>query len=190
MSTSTESERVSSKSHAEIIREAHRIGESALYSAKGHFNSAEIWGWFHYALGLTTVALAAIAGAKALSKIDADGNITAILSITVAVLSGVTTFLNPNKAKSDHLTAGNQYLAIVNKARIFRAIECWGESSDQTLTAKLIKLSEEQAALNKASPQISIVAYWLAKRGIARGEGQFAVDEKPGDDKPAGGRPV
>ncbi len=170
------SERAVSKTRDEIGREAQRIEEAALYSSKGHFKAAEIWGWSHHVLGLAIVVLAAIAGAKAFSKIDADGTIAGILSITVAVLSSVATFLNPNKNKTDHLSAGNKYEALVNRVRIFRTIECWGESSDQALAAKLMKFSEEKAVLNQASPQISFIAYSLAKRGIGRGEAAYLAD--------------
>src|SRR5687768_13912726 len=115
MAVSTTSERSPSKSHEEIIREAHRIEEAALYSSKGHFNAAEIWGLFHVVFGLVIVVLAAVAGAKAFSRIDDDGTIAGVLSILVAVLTSVTTFLHPNKKKAEHLTAGNQYAALLNR---------------------------------------------------------------------------
>ena len=178
MSAASTSERAVSKTREEIIKEAERIEEAALYSSKGHFKAAEIWGWSHLILGLLTVILAAAAGAKAFSRIDADGTMAGILSIAVAVLSAATTFLHPNKKSTDHLSAGNKYEALVNKARIFRTIECWGESSDQTLSAKLGRYSEEKATLNQASPQISFIAYKLAKRAIQRGEGNYLADTR------------
>jgi hypothetical protein len=174
-----------SKAREEIVKEASRIEEAAVYSYKGHFNSAEMWRWAHYLLGLTTVVLATVAGAKAFSAIDTDGTMAGALSILVAVLSAMTTFLNPNKKAADHLSAGNKYEALANRVRILRTIECWGDSSDATLTSKLKGHSDERASLNKASPPIGFIAYRLAKWGISRGEATFAVDSAP----PAGKAP-
>jgi len=189
MSAASTSERAVSRTREEIVREAQRVEEASLYSSKAHFKAAEMWGWSHLLLGLVTVVLAAVAGAKAFSKIDADGTMAGMLSIVVAVLSAVTTFLNPNKKTSDHLSAGNKYDALVNKVRIFRTIDCWGESSDQALSAKLKSFSDEKAALNQASPQVSFIAYHLAKWGIERGEGGYSVDAKPDNNAtPGGGR--
>lgn len=179
MSEVSTGERAVSAMRGEIGKEAQRIEESAQTSAKGHFKAAEIWGVAHVVLGLLIVILAAIAGAKAFSKIDADGTIAGVLSIAVAVLSSVATFLNPSKMKTDHLSSGNKYEALVNRVRIFRTIECWGDSSDQALSARLMKLSEEKAVLNLASPQIPFIAYWLGKRGISRGEASYKVDDSP-----------
>lgn len=182
MAAATTSERASSKPHGEILNETSRIEEAASYSSKGHFKAAEMWGLCHIVLGLLIVVLAAFAGAKAFAKIDADGTLVGFISIGVAVLTGVTTFLNPNKKKSDHLSAGNKYAALVSRVRIFRTIDCWGDSSDQALSAKLIRHTDELATLNQASPQISSLAYRLAKAGIGRGETAYAVDAKPKDD--------
>lgn len=177
-------ERGVSRPRDEIVKEAARIEEAALYSSKGHFKAAEMWGWFHVILGLLIVALAAVAGAKAFSKIDADGTMAGVLSIAVAVLSAVATFLNPNRRASDHLSAGNKYDALISKARIFRTIECWGDMPDQVLSDQLKRYSAEKASLNTASPQISFIAYRLAKAGIQRGEGVYAADANPEDRKP------
>jgi hypothetical protein len=98
-----------SRSRVEIIREASRIEESALHSAKGHFKAAALWGHFHLAVGLPMVALAAVAGASAFARIDQDKSLAGILSLIVVVLSSITTFLNPNKRASDHLNAANKY---------------------------------------------------------------------------------
>lgn len=177
--TASTAERPVSRAHDEIVAEAQRIEEAALYSSKGHFKAAEMWGLFHLGFGLAIVILAAIAGAKAFSKLDTNGIIAGWLSILVAVLSSVTTFLSPHKKQQDHLSAGNEYEALRNRVRIFRTIECWGDSSDATLSAALIKFAEDKDSVNRASPQISFLAYRLAKFGIDHGEGDFKVDAKP-----------
>ena len=179
-------ERGTSRPRDEIVKEAARIEEAALYSSKAHFNAAELWGLAHLGLGLLIVTLATIASAKAFSNIDTDGTIAGVLSIIVAVLTSVVTFLNPNKRAADHMSAGNKYDALLNKVRIFRTIECWGDAPDRELADQLRRYSEEKTALNKPSPPISFVAYRLARRGIRQGEGAYAADAKPEDRKPSG----
>jgi hypothetical protein len=154
-------------------------------TSKAHFKAAEIWGWFHIALGLPTVVIAGIAGASAFGRLDTGGVLAGYLSIAVVVLSSITTFLDPHKRASEHLTAGNKYDALLNKVRIFRTIECW-EQSDEVLSDRLKRHSEDKSALNQSCPQISFIAYRLAKWGIVRGEGAYSVDGKPADKKSAG----
>jgi len=175
--TSTGTERSISRTREEIIREAKRIEESVLYSSKGHFKAAALWGQFHIILGLPMVVLAAVAGASAFAQLAKDRTLAGILSIIVVVLSSITTFLNPNKKASEHLNAGNKYDALMNKIRIFRIIECWEETSDQVLSERLKRHSEDKTVLNQGSPQIPWPAYRLAKRGIRRGEADFEVDK-------------
>lgn len=175
----TTAERAISKTREEIIKEAKRIEEGALFSSKGHFKAAALWGQFHIGLGLPMVVLAAVAGAAAFAQFDSDTTLTGVLSIIVVVLSSISTFLNPNKKASEHLNAGNKYDALLNKVRIFRTIECWDESSDQILSERLKRHSEDKSILNQISPQIPWPAYLLAKRGIRKGEAEYDVDKLP-----------
>jgi hypothetical protein len=167
-------ERSISKTREEIIKEAMRIEESALFSSKGHFNTAALFGLVNLSLGLPMVVLAAVAGASAFSQFDKDGTLTGTLSIVVVILSSINTFLNPNKRASEHRTAGNKYDALLNRVRIFRTIECWeGDSDkDKVLTERLMRHSEDKTTLNQHSPQILWLAYHLAKWGIRKGEAE------------------
>lgn len=179
------SERSVSRTHEEIGKEAARIEEAALLSSKAHFKASEIWGWFHITLGLPTVIIAGLAGAVAFARLDSTGLWAGYLSIAVVVLSSITTFLDPNKRASEHLLAGNKYDALLNKVRIFRTIECWEDHPDQVLSDRLKRHSEDKSILNQSCPQISFIAYHLAKCGIRRGEGEYAVDRQPGGGTPA-----
>lgn len=170
-------EKVVSRTRDEVIKEAQRIEESALHSSKGHFNEAAIAGWLHVILGLPMVVLAAITGAAAFTKFDQQGILTGVLSIIIVVLSSINTFLNPNKKATDHLNAGNRYEALLNKVRIFRTIECWEQESDQVLSERLKRYSEDKSTLNQNSPQIGWLAYRMAKWGIRNGEANFEVDK-------------
>ena len=185
----TTAEKAISKTKDEIIKEAQRIEESALYSAKGHFVAANFWTNFHLWIGIPMVLLAAIAGASALSQFDPKHIVAGIISIIVAALSGVMTFLNPNEKASTHLNAGNNYDALQNKVRMFWSIDCWKEESEQVLTEKLKYFSEQKDRLNQSSPQIPRWAYQRAKKGILEGEADYKVDNEKKDLPPSSAEP-
>ena len=121
--------------------------------------------------------LSAIAGASALSQFDPRHVIAGLISILVAALSGVMTFLNPNEKASVHLNAGNNYDSLMNRARIFWSIDCWRDESEQVLTEKLKYLSEQKDKLNQSCPQVPRWAYNIARKGIKDGEGDYTVDK-------------
>jgi hypothetical protein len=174
-------ERPASKARDEIIREAKRLEESTLLSFKGHHNAARGWTNRNLWLGIPMVVISAIVGAAAFSQYAKDypllGILAGLMSIAVAVLSGITTFLNPNDRESAHLTAAHGYDKLNNDSRLFWSIECWQENSDEVLTSKLRELVERKNELNTASPQVPPWAYKLAKKGIAAGEASFEVDK-------------
>lgn len=158
------------------VREVLDAGleESSLYSAKGHFAAAHSWASFHLIIGIPVVVLAAVAG----SSFICNNNILAgDLSLIIAVLSAIMTFLNPNERSSSHLNAGNGYDTLQNEVRIFRAGDCWREDSEQILTERLKNFSDQKGKLNQGSPQIPWWAYQIAKRGIKAGEGSYEVDK-------------
>lgn len=177
----TTAERPVSIARTEIIKEAKRLEETTLHSAKGHYQAAEGWTNRNLWLGLPTVILSAIVGATAFSRYaDAYWPVSAsagVMSIIVTVLSGITTFLNPNEKKSAHFNAAHAYDTLNNDARLFWSIECWGEESDEILTSKLRELVGRKNKLNSTSPQIPPWAYLRAKVGIEGGQADFAVDK-------------
>lgn len=173
-------ERPLSRTREEIMKEAKRIEEDALYSSKGHFAAAHLWGNFHLWVGVPMVVLAGTSGAAALARFDKSSVIAGVLSLVVVGLSAVMTFLNPNAKAGGHLNAGNNYEAMRDRARVFWAIECWRGDSDEVLTDKLKQLCDQKDKLNHGSPQIPRWAYRKAKRGVAEGEATHSVD-KPGN---------
>jgi len=179
-------EKPASKARDEIIREAKRLEESTLYSFKGHHCAANGWTNRHLWLGIPTVIISAVVGAATLSQYAKEYPGVAILagflSIAVTVLSGITTFLNPNDRQSGHFTAANAYDKLNNDSRLFWSIECWQENSDEVLTSKLRELIDRKSELNSSSPQIPPWAYAQAKKGIDAGEADFKID---GAQKPA-----
>ncbi|MCK1354637.1 SLATT domain-containing protein [Bradyrhizobium sp. CW7] len=173
-------ERPASKALDEIIREAKRLEESTLYSMKGHHVASNGWSNRNLWLGLPVVVISALVGATTFSQYaetyPALKVVAGLLSVAVAVLSGITTFLNPNDKESAHLSAAHGFDKLNNDARLFWSVDCWQEASDVVLTSQLKELVERKNELNSNSPQIPGWAYRRAKAGIIAGEAKFEVD--------------
>lgn len=78
---------------------------------KGHFVTAEFWSGFHLWVGIPTAILAAVAATSAFASWEIAAG---VVSIVIAALSAVSTFLNPNEKAAAHLNAGNSYDALLS----------------------------------------------------------------------------
>lgn len=165
-----------SQRRQEFIKEAQRIEEATMHSSKSHFAAAAMWRAMHVGLGIPTTILASIAAASAFSKMDSSHSIGGWISIVVAVLSALTTFLNPPAKANAHFTAGNNYGALRDKTRMYRTIDCLNDSGE-ALAKRLRELCDEKNELNQESPQIPWFGRCFAKRGIAAGEAAYNVDK-------------
>ena len=106
-----------------IISEAKRIEEDSLYSAKGHFCIGLRWTRLYLWLGGISVVLSAMAGVSAFSQFDYHNIIAGGISIIVAGLTAVITFINPNERAFIHKKSGNMYNSLKN--RCFRVLSCF-----------------------------------------------------------------
>src|SRR6185437_15107211 len=103
-----------------IQAELERIEEDCIHSGKAHFNAGDRWTGYHYCLGLPAVVLSAMAG-TAFFKDYATA--AGVMSVVVAILTALMTFLKPSERASAHKGCGDQYLALRNDARVFREIK-------------------------------------------------------------------
>jgi len=158
-----------------IINEAKRIEEDSLYSAKGHFYAGQCWVNTNLWLGGIAAVLSAIAGASALSQFDYHNIVAGSLSIIVAGLTAIITFINPNERASVHQKAGNRYNALRNDTKIFYDIEL-SEIDDKKATEDLKKLNDRRNKLNLESYQIPKWAFEKARKGIEEGEAKYKID--------------
>lgn len=163
----------------QIVREAQRVEEDSLYSAKGHFVAARGWRSFHFIIGVPTAILAAVAGASALSQMSNGGIVAGVLAIIVTALTAVSTFLNPNEKAAAHLNAGNRYNSLRNRARIFREIEVSSGEPEGALLKRLNEMAAQRDELNQNSPPIPRWAFRGARSSIAKGEATYQVDHAP-----------
>ncbi len=162
----------------QVAREARRIEEDTLYSAKGHFSAAHVWGNLHLWLGVPAALIAGVAGVSALAEFDNHGTVAAVLALTVAALTAVATFLKPEERVAQHREYGNRYNALRNRSRIFADIEV--TTLDERLVDRLLDLSGERDELNQTAPQIPRWAFRRAKRGIETGQATYRVDSESG----------
>lgn len=160
-----------------ILTEAKRIEEDSLYSAKGHFYAGQCWVNVNLWLGGIASVLAAIAGTSALSKFAYHDIVAGGLSIIVAGLTAVITFINPNEKAAVHQKAGNKYNALRNDTRIFCDIEI-NEMDDKKAIDDLKKLNGRRNKLNIESDQIPKWAFEKARRGIEEGEANYKIDKQ------------
>ena len=176
---STTSEAEPSKARGEIAIEASRIEEGALFSSKRHFETARIWGWFHWITGLPLVVLAALSNASTstIEVVDSIAPISTYIPLALLLLSVLSTFIDAQKRMVAHQSCGNAYDALVNEVRIFRTIGCASDEVDKVLTAQLENLSNQKDRLNETSPATPWPAYLLAKIGIWMGQAEYAVDK-------------
>jgi hypothetical protein len=158
-----------------IINEAKRIEEDSLHSAKGHFCAAQCWVNINLGLGSVSAVLSAIAGASALSQFEHHNIFAGILSIIVASLTGVITFINPNERSVVHQKARNKYNALRNDTRIFYDLEIT-EVDDKVAFNDLKKLNDRRNKLNADSVQIPKRAFKKGRKGIEEGEAKYMVD--------------
>ncbi len=162
----------------EIISECLRLEEDAVHSAKGHLNAEGLWGSVHLWIGIGIATSAALAGIGFFTTFP---QFAGYLAFVAAVLSGVSTALNPEKLAASHGVAGRKYNSLKNDARIFRTIGTT-EPDLPVVHAKFEALSNKRNDLNEASPGIPWIAYALAKRAIRKQENIYRVDED-GDEK-------
>lgn len=156
-----------------LALEAGRIEEDALYSSRGHFQAALIWGRIHLWVGLPIAVLAAIGGAVGLKSHPVPA---AMIAAAVAALTAGATFLNPSGRSQSHHTSGVRFNSLRNQVRIFREVDLRTDISIGDLTEKLRIHAAKRDELNEASPQIPRWGFVRARKSIEAGEAAYAVD--------------
>lgn len=157
-----------------ILLELQRVEESAKHSMASQFALGQQYRTVDLIAGIPATALAAIAGVTALAS--ATGRITAgIIALVAAGLSAIVAFLGAAQRASQATAAGNEYLAIVNDARRARLIDValLDSAGARDLLRSLTDRAHEQ---NKAAQPPNVIARWIGKRSIARGDREHQVD--------------
>ncbi|HEY9826674.1 MAG TPA: SLATT domain-containing protein [Stenomitos sp.] len=164
-----------------IRNEAKHIHGASYWAAERHYAAETPWYQANYWLGVPSVILAAIASASAFSNWK-SGVAAGILSIAVAVLSSLNTFLNPNKKANAHHSSAKADESLYHAVGYFYRIESLKDGANVTeLEKRLTKLSKDLDDLNKNSSELSGRAYRIAEEKIKNNRGEVVKD--PVDDR-------
>jgi hypothetical protein len=145
----------SAELHAILRSEAKIVEMRTAISGRAHFGSSTYWANVHLAVGGLAAVLSAIAGASALSDVAGSYLVAGSLALTVTTLTAVATFLNPSKRANSHLRAGNAYLALENRARLFYKLHLLVAKPEDDQPRQLMRIVDELNELNTRSPQPS-----------------------------------
>jgi hypothetical protein len=164
----------------ELSKEAERIEEDSTFSGKGHYNAVSRWRWGHRLLGTVSATGSAFAAIAVLKQWGAGWAIGAAAVSTLASL--VHTTLRPSEEADRHQRAADRYLAIKNRARIYRTIELLApDASSEQLIEEIKLMSEDVALVGSGAPVIPRHAYKKAKRDIeTKRSTNYRADKSPG----------
>jgi hypothetical protein len=160
-----------------IRAEAKRISDASLLAAERHYAAETPWYNWNYILGVPSTILAALAGAAAFSKLNHSEIVAGSISIVVAILSSLTTFLDPHKKATAHHQSAKDYEALYHNAGFFYRVQSLGEKVEPTkLEQKLETLVSKLNELNRNSPAIPGSAYKIANQKIKENRGEVVRD--------------
>ena len=163
------------KNRAELIKEAERIHESALYSGQTQFEYSKSWRTVDRWLGAVSAGVAAVAGVTGLASILPAPTV-GLVAISAAGLGAVASSLGAPKTKTQAHASANAYLALQQDARIFINVDVnnlpLSEARDRL--ANLVSRVQE---LNATAEIPSSRAWKRAKKGVEAGSQQYEVDD-------------
>ena len=163
-----------SSTKAAISDELERIEEDCIHSSKAQFNAGARWARYHLGLGVPAVLLSGLAGTAFLRD---QPEIAGAMSMAVALLTALSTFLKPSERASSHKSSGDQYLTLRNDARVLRMIKLEASFDDAAAVANLDEITKRRNELNQASAQASRSDFVKARQGIDEGEAGHRVDK-------------
>jgi len=158
--------------------EGNTLMIDSLYSARSNQFAAQRWATVATWLGLPTSILSAILAAGAAgTAINGSNGWTVVLTVTVAVLNAIRSFLHPEQTLRGYQNKGAGYLALRNDARLFRDVDLRSSKSIEDLMSQLHNLAARRNALNGQPPLV--IPKWAfkgAQKSIAAGESDYRKD--------------
>jgi hypothetical protein len=144
-----------------------RIQQESLLAAERHYAAETIWYHTNFWLGIPSTVLAAIAGAAAFSKIANSEFVAGSIAILVAILTSLTTFIDPKKTFTAHHLAAKEFESLYHQAGFFYRLVSHGAISDAELEKRLEELRSTFIQHCKQSLPISGAAHKHAYAVIA-----------------------
>jgi hypothetical protein len=153
-------------SNEKLIENLEALAKDSFIQIESYNYMVNYWTNFYLYSGILTTLLAAIASASSLSKLIETNIAAGTLSAGVAIISGVTTFINPSDNAGQHRKAKDKFVLIYTKARNV-AVDSYLEESNevmQKLKDELKDLSNKIAEATQTSPQIPEWVRKIAER--------------------------
>jgi hypothetical protein len=141
--------------------------EDTLYTEKALFWLATQWRRAHYLLGIPSILCSAAAG---VSLIKSDPFLAGVLTSIAALLTALITFLDPKTFHTRYHDCGIEYATLRGKLERFKSIDLAGEFDEPRVRKQLESFAAEKAALQKKAPHTGGIAYFFARKSIAKGE--------------------
>jgi hypothetical protein len=143
-----------------IRQEIKRIEEESFIAAEKHYASETPWFRWTYWLGIPASLLAAVSSTMSFAQVDKRGIIVGVVSMIVAILAGMLTYLDPSKKANAHHASAKSYEALFRKARLLHRVVSLKEDADlHKLEADLNLLLTEYIEISKNSLPIPGEAY-------------------------------
>lgn len=154
-----------------LLGNLKHLAKDALVQTESYNYMANFWmNWYLY-IGILTTFLASIASISALSESLGKAP-AAALTASVAVLSAITTFLNPSDRSSQHKKAKDRFVAINIEARKV-AIDCSSADSDEILKQVKEKVDSFSTSMIEALQSSPQVPEWVSRIAEKRAERKF-----------------
>ncbi|MBD2248229.1 SLATT domain-containing protein [Nostoc sp. FACHB-888] len=136
-----------------FIEEAKRHVKSAKKLTLGHYITSSIYGQIHFFLGTFNAVIAAVtASGSVFQKFTNKEIIISLLSITVAILTALITFLNPDERKRFHLDAATEFESISTKLERFVNVTFEIEKPNEDIEKLLDELLDKYRKARKSYP--------------------------------------
>lgn len=159
----------------ELIAEASRIEESAMWSSQGQFESAKIWTIWNWVSGGVTAICSGVSGLLTFAT-DGLQVISGVLAVVAAIFVGVHTVMKPDSRAEIAQKSANEYLDLQGEARRIKNL---GEYflTDEEYETKLQNLASVHSSISKRSYPIPYVAYKITSWNIRKGRQNYSADE-------------
>lgn len=160
---------------SEIARRADNIEESVVLSSVQHFILGKMLRRLHLIMGIaaTTAATASTGLIFYQSALQWPG----FISLGIAILTALMTFLNPKEAADSHHDKGVNYQELAYDANLLARVYSRSEKTESKLAARLEELKRRKFAIDRQKPATpGGMLYKAAKASIARGETSFRTD--------------
>ena len=140
-----------------------------------HYTAGNIYARLNYFLGVPVVALSAAAGTTVFVSLEAKTSqaaliITGVVSMSVAVLAGIQTFLRFSERAEQHRTTAARYGVIKRSIEQMRAIGA--TATDTEADQFLDSTRKELDALATDAPGVSGSIYRKAMSNMRAAEGE------------------